>query len=107
MLLKQKLYIAAMRCTTFSRFTCPEKAILFTSSFRAVNFFLLTQVEKMNFSQLKSSYFCVGQQEKRTARKEPIKRTAILRHVNWLFMVPEIRHDENFSFNELKTLCLN
>ena len=39
---------------TYSRFTCPEKAVLFSNSFRAVLFFLLTQEEKMEFSQLKA-----------------------------------------------------
>ena len=38
---------------TFSRFTCPEKAIPFSSYFRTVPF-LLTQAEKKALSQLKA-----------------------------------------------------
>ena len=34
-----------------SRFTCPKKAVLLTSSFQAVLLFLLTQAEKRIFSQ--------------------------------------------------------
>ena len=52
------------------RFTCPEKAILFNSSFRTVLFFfLLTQTEKKDFQPVKSFYFGVGQQ-----KKEPLEK---------------------------------
>ena len=54
----------------YNRFTCPEKAVLFSSSFRAVLFFLLTQGEKKGFQPIKSLYFCVGQQK----RKELLKK---------------------------------
>ena len=77
-----------------SRFTCPEITVLFTGSLQAVLFFfffLLSQGERRAFSQ-----FCLGVLgqkplflrrsaiEKRAARHEPAKRTAMLEHVNRL-----------------------
>ena len=54
----------------FSRFTCPEKAVLLTSSFQAV-IFLADLSRKKGFQSVKSPYFCVGQQKKkRTAQKK-------------------------------------
>ena len=49
---------------TFSRYTCPEKAVLL--------FFLLTQAQKRVFSQLKALI---------AALVSKIKRTAVLGHV--------------------------
>ena len=51
-----------------------RKSVFFSSSFRAFLFFILTQ--KKSFQTTKSSYFCVGQQKKRTAQKELVKRSA-------------------------------
>ena len=67
-----------------SRFTCPKKAVRYTGSFRAVNFFSADSSRKKGFQPNKSLYFCVSQQKKRTARKESLKETAILGHVNRL-----------------------
>ena len=52
-----------------------------SDSFQAVLFSLLTYGEIKAFSELKTFIFA---NKERTARKELIKRTVILGHVNWL-----------------------
>ena len=72
---------------SFSRFTCPETTVLFSSSFPAVLFFfLLTQGKKEFSASKKPSFLCRSAKEKRAAWKEPVKRTAILEHVNRLII---------------------
>ena len=87
-----QMYFNYSLLLTISRFTCPKIAVLFTGSFQAVLFYLLTQAvlfffadssRKKGSQRVKSFYFCIGQQKK----KEPVKRTAILGHVNWLNLV--------------------
>ena len=61
-----------------SRFACPEKAVLFTGSFRAVHFFLLTYTEiKAWLRALFSPSVC-------KKLKSHSKRTAFSGHVNRL-----------------------
>ena len=60
----------------FIRFTCPEKTVLFNSSFYA------DSRRKNGFQPNESLCFCVGQQKKRTNKK----RTDILEHVNRLIV---------------------
>ena len=51
---------------TISRFTCPERAILFSSSFRGFFFFFFADSKRRNgFQPVKSLYFCVDQQKKK------------------------------------------
>ena len=50
---------------SISRFTCPEKADLFSSSLQGVLFFFADSRRKKGFQPVKSLYFCVGQQKKK------------------------------------------
>ena len=50
-------------------------------------FFLLTPPEKRAFSQLKAAISAEVSKNKITAWKEPVKRTAISRHVNRLIVM--------------------
>ena len=62
-------------------------------------FFLLTQAEKKGFQSVKRLYFCIGQQkQKRTALKEPTKRTAILEHLNRLNVTDICKNFIVFTF---------
>ena len=70
--------VAVIAKTAISWFTCPEKAVLFS--------FFADSRRKKGFQPVKNLYFCVGQQKKRAARKEPVKRTAILEYVNQLYL---------------------
>ena len=83
----KKRYLVLVRCKyTFSRFTCPGKTVLFSSSFRAVLslfFFLLTR-RKKGFQPVKSLHFCVGQQKKKSCLKRISKKIPILEHLNRL-----------------------
>ena len=54
--------------------------------FSSGSLFFADSRRKNGFQPVKSAYFCAGQQKKRTARKEPVKRTAILGHVNRLII---------------------
>ena len=67
------------------RFTCPKKAVLFSKFFSSslfINFLCLLR-QKKGSQPVKSRFVCVGQ-KKKNAQKEPVKRIAILRHVNRL-----------------------
>ena len=58
-----------------SRLTCTKERffVFFTSSFRTFFFCFFWCARRNNsFEPVKSPYFCVGQQKKRTARKEPL-----------------------------------
>ena len=58
--------VIEQECTTSSRFTCPEKAVLFNRSFRAVFFFFFADSRrKKGFRPVENLYFCVGQQKKK------------------------------------------
>ena len=52
-----EVIIGFQQLDTISRSTCPEKALLFSSSFRAVLFFLRTRAEIRAFSLLKTHIF--------------------------------------------------
>ena len=71
--------------STISRFTCPEIAVLVSSSFQAVLvfFFLLTHAVIRTLSQLKTLFLRRPATKKRTARKKTA-RAAILGRVNLL-----------------------
>ena len=53
---------------------------------RFIFFFFADFSRKKNFQPIKCRFFCWGQQKKRIVLKEPVKRTAILRHVNRLYV---------------------
>ena len=62
----------------FSRFTCPEKAVLFSIFFqRFLFFFLLTSAEIRAFSQFKALISAW------VRKKNLSKRTAFSGHANW------------------------
>ena len=59
----------------------------FTGSFQAALFSFADLHRNKGFLLAKSPFFCSSQQKKKkTARKELLKRTAILAHVNRLIM---------------------
>ena len=64
---------------TNSRFTCFEKAVLLTSSFRAVPLFFADSNRKKGFQPMKSPYFCVSQQRKKNRSKRIPEKNRFLR----------------------------
>ena len=52
-----------------SRFTCPKKAVLLTSSFQAVLLFFADSSRKKDFQPMKSLDFCLGQQKKYRSKR--------------------------------------
>ena len=73
-----------------------RKSGSFQQSFSSGSFFFADSRRKNGFQQVKSSFFCVGQQ-----KKEPVKRTAISGHVNRLIM-----HHGRFVLNLIFRLLL-
>ena len=81
LLTKLSLLIIGLLRQYIAGLPVPKKRFILLVLFKRF-FFLLTQAEINGFQPVKSRYFRIGQQKKRSARKEPVKRTSILGHVN-------------------------